>query len=462
MTIDATLPASGDRPRRRFPSLDLPAIKLVLLTLLALLMLIPLGMVEGINDDRMAHQAEAQREYAKSWGPAQSVVGPILIVPYRLAYWQPRQYLHIAPYNLTANATLQPEVRRRGLFRAVVYRAQVALSGQFKIPREALPTNPEAQVIWDDAMVVVGASDLRELGPDAAFSWGDKGDRFALTEAPADGDGSCGEHTLLAFKPHLTEAPSPDTAIPFSGLLPLRGTRQFALVPMGRQVGLSVSAPWQTPSFDGIAPPSTYEINDSGFTASWSVMSNAANGRWVWSAPKTPSCANGANAAVNPDDQIGVELLEAVPIYHMVERASKYAVLFLTLSFLTYFLFETIARIRIHIVQYGLLGLSITLFGLLLVSFSEPLGFTPAYMLSSLLILLQATIFTGSVTRQFRLAALFGAILAALFGFLYVVLSLEVYALLAGAVALFAALSLVMAVTRRVDWSAAGRSAAAG
>jgi inner membrane protein len=146
----------------------------------------------------------------------------------------------------------------------------------------------------------------------------------------------------------------------------------------------------------------------------------------------------------------------------MVERASKYAVLFLTLSFLTYFLFETIARIHINIVQYGLLGLSITLFGLLLVSFSEPLGFTPAYMLSSLLILLQATIFTGSVTRQFRLAALFGAILAALFGFLYVVLSLEVYALLTGAVALFTALSLVMAVTRRVDWSGAGRSAAAG
>ena len=227
MTIDATLPASGDRPRRRFPSLDLPAIKLVLLTLLALLMLIPLGMVEGVNDDRMAHQAEAQREYSKSWGPAQSVLGPILIVPYRAAYWQPRSYLHIAPYALDAAVTLHPEVRRRGLFRAIVYRADVALSGQFKIPRDALPTNPEAQVIWDEAAVVLGASDLRELQQDAAFTWGDNSEHFPLGEAPADGDGSCGEHTLLTFNPHLTGAPAPDVAIPFSGALQLRGTESL-------------------------------------------------------------------------------------------------------------------------------------------------------------------------------------------------------------------------------------------
>jgi inner membrane protein len=310
--------------------------------------------------------------------------------------------------------------------------------------------------------VVLGASDLRELQPDTAFTRGDNSEHFPLAEAPADGDGSCGEHTLLTFNPHLTGAPAPDVAIPFSGALQLRGTESFSLAPIGRQVALSMAAPWQTPSFSGVALPSTYEVNDSGFTANWSVMSNAANGHWAWSALKMPSCANGAGAATNSDRQIGVELLEAVPIYHMVERASKYAVLFLALSFLTYFLFEMIARIRIHLVQYGLLGLSITLFGLLLVSFSEPLGFTPAYALSSLLILAQATIFTASVTRKFGLAAVFGAILAVLFGFLYIVLSLEVYSLLTGAVALFTALSLAMVVTRRVDWSGVAKLPVAG
>ena len=137
----------------------------------------------------------------------------------------------------------------------------------------------------------------------------------------------------------------------------------------------------------------------------------------------------------------------------MVDRASKYGVLFLVLSFLTYFLFETIARIRIHIVQYGLLGLSISLFGLLLISFAEPMGFTAAYVLSSAAVMAQASLFTASVTGRRKLALVFALVLAGLFGFLYVVLSLESLSLLAGTVALFALLSAIMALTRKVDWS---------
>jgi inner membrane protein len=139
----------------------------------------------------------------------------------------------------------------------------------------------------------------------------------------------------------------------------------------------------------------------------------------------------------------------------MVERSAKYGPLFLALSFLTYFLFEAIAGVRIHIIQYGLLGLSLSLFALLLISLSEPLGFTAGYALSALMVLLQASIYTASVGRALRPAAIFATVLAALFGFLYVALSLEAYSLLVGGLAFFTALSITMVVTRHVDWSKA-------
>jgi inner membrane protein len=167
----------------------------------------------------------------------------------------------------------------------------------------------------------------------------------------------------------------------------------------------------------------------------------------------TGEASIGGTAPQQPsEDQIGAELLEVAPTYRMVDRASKYAVLFLTLSFLTYFLFELAARLRIHLVQYGLLGASIGLFSLLLISLSEPLGFEKGYVISSALVLLQASFYTAAVTRRFRLALTFFLILAALFGFLYVVLTMETYSLMVGSLALFVALSLIMMATRRLDW----------
>ena len=133
----------------------------------------------------------------------------------------------------------------------------------------------------------------------------------------------------------------------------------------------------------------------------------------------------------------------------------------MALSFLTYFLFEALSGQRIHLVQYGLLGLSISLFALILVSVAEPLGFAPAYAISAAAVLAQASLYTWSVTGRPRLAAVFAGVLALLFSFLYVVLSLEAYSLLAGTAALFAILSVIMAVTRRVDWSASTARGAA-
>ena len=358
-----------------------------------------------------------------------------------------RRYIHVSPDTLQASAALSPETRKRGLFHAVVYTADVALKGDFRIPANALPTDEAAKILWADSFLLLGATD-----------WG--GAKSLTATAGANGkltfqgnfDGnslSCKEFELISAPLPLPLIPAFETAIPFEIHTDLRGTGSFGIVVLGRSLDATMKAPWPTPSFGGAMLPSSSDISDAGFEAQWRKTANVSNTPWQWSS-QSANCV-----ATETNRQFSVDLLEAVPTYRMVDRASKYGVLFLALSFLTYFLFEMIGRVRIHIVQYALLGLSISLFALLLVSFSEPLGFAIGYAVSTLAVLAQASIYTASITRSARQAGIFALMLSGLFGFLYVVLSLESYALLTGSVALFAILSIIMAVTRHIDWSRA-------
>jgi inner membrane protein len=452
MVSEDAIPPAAPRVRSTIAGLvrlmSIPAVKVLLIGLLLLSMLIPLDYVSGLIKEREARQAEVASEFQRSWGPSQSVLGPVLVVPYWTTPDKPKRYLHLAPGQLKVTARLAPELRKRGLFHSIVYTADVSLSGTFLLSREAAALDPSTVLLWQDALVVLTAADLRALKSSVTLNW--NGQTIPWDDCGQTSDAGCGKELYVVARPTLNGPPKGDESIPFETRLELRGTQAFRFAPLGKEVDFTVSAPWSSPSFVGALLPSASKVDGHGFDASWHVSSNLATGRWIWSSPQAfPSEHNWRNA----EDQIGVELLEAMPTYHMVDRASKYALLFLALSFLTYFLFETVAGVRIHIIQYGLLGLSIALFALLLISLSEPLAFNAGYVLSSLMILLQASLYTAAVTRSARRAALFAGVLAMLFTFLYVLLSLESYSLVVGSLALFTALSVVMIVTRRLDWS---------
>ncbi len=437
-----------------------PAAKVAAIGALLLLMLLPSTWVEGVIGEREARQDAVREDIARSWGPAQSVLGPILVVPYRFV--QPaatgpqgqvlpatvvRRYVHIVPQRLAVEARLSPERRRRGLFGTIVYGADLALEGSFNVPALAIPGIPQAEILWAESVVVAGASDLRAAG-EAPLRWNES-DLPASDDPPAGG--GCGAMAFLSWP--LATAPSPGQTIAFSTRMTLRGTGGLHLVPAARQLNFSVAAPWATPSFTGAVLPSEQTVTDTGFTARWQDAGGARQAVWFGDAPMT--CSGPAAATYDVLQQDGVDLLEAVPTYRMVNRTAKYALLFLALGFLTYFLFETLSGLAIHLVQYGLLGLSICLFPLLLLAFAEPLGFALSYAIASSAVVLQASLFTWSVTKRARLAAVFAGVISTVFGFLYVVLSLESLSLLVGTLALFAILSVVMAVTRRVDWGQA-------
>ena len=428
-----------------------PALKILLIVGLFLLMLIPLSLVSSLIAERQERQGEVLKDFTTSWGPTQTVLGPLLVVPYRDVPDQSLRYLHVAPRQLEATVHLFPEIRKRGLFRAIVYSAKVDIKGTFQIPDEAVLRNFSTALRWQDSFILLRANDLRALASSAQLSW--NGGALPWSDCAENGSTGCDGDRFVVARLALSGPPAADASIPFATSLDLRGTEAFWLAPLGKDVDMTASARWETPGFVGAVLPTANRVDSDGFSASWHVASNVATGRWLWSSASIVDTDESYRGKSHAEYRIGVELLEPVPTYRMVERSAKYGPLFLALSFLTYFLFEAIAGVRIHIIQYGLLGLSLSLFALLLISLSEPLGFTGGFALSALMVLLQASIYTGSVGRAARPAAIFAAVLAALFSFLYVVLILEAYSLLVGALALFTALSITMAVTRHVDWS---------
>jgi len=437
---DTPAPASPPEPSDTLGdmtrALGATGMKLAAIGALVIGLLVPQYFVARLIAERESRQEEVRAEVARAWGQAQTVLGPLLVVPLQPGAGPdgkptPAQAVAIPAAELSIAATMQPQRRRRGLFEAIVYTAHVEIAGRFGDVAAALPADAEPD--WAGAYLLTGASDLRPATDAPALRWGER----PLT-VTGDAAGRCGAVEAMRW-PLGLDGPPPQGA-EFAGSMELRGTGSLGVLPVARRTRFTVQGPWETPSYVGAGLPLRADTDEGGFSAEWSAGMAAPAIRM-----NQGSCANPALPGA-----MGVALLEPVPTYRMVNRTAKYATLFVLLAVMTYWLFETTARIRIHLVQYGLLGLSMVLFPLLLLAIAEPLGFAAAYAISAAMVMGQASLYTAAVTGRARLAAIFAGVLAALFGFLYVVLQSESMALLAGALGLFAVLSAVMAATRRM------------
>lgn len=447
MSETMTDPKTPNTPKPlSWAPLRTPAGKIGMILILLLLMQIPHFMVGGLIEEREVRQAEVLAGFRHGWGPEQTVAGPMLIVPWHgpgsdaILGWA-----RVPASKFDAVVQLLPEERRRGLFHATLYKATVAMQGTITVPDQPMKNQPGAIMDWRAARVLLGATDLRGTGAAPAII-------LNGNPVPMRAGDTCGYGPSYLEAPlSLETPPGPGSTMPFEVALTLRGTQAFRIIPSAQQITMSVSSSWPHPSFVGAGLPLDDHVSRSGFTASWEISGGPAVYGWQ---PGAECSVAATQVWSNTEEQVGVALQEAVPTYALIDRAAKYGILFLTLAYLTLFLFEMLSGVRIHLVQYGMVGLSISLFALLLVSIAEPLGFTVAYAISGFAVVAQASLYTLSVVGRRRLAGVFAAVLTGLFGFLYVVLNLEAYALLAGTVALFVVLSVVMRVTRRVNWAA--------
>jgi len=439
---------------------------------------IPLALERGVLREREARRDEAAVEIARAWGGAQVVGGPVLAVPYRaavrvagadgvVATTVAESTAYFLPETLEITGELAPETRRRGIFELVVYRARLELSGTFAPPElGGWPVRPE-ELHWDAARLRLGVADVRGLR--AARIAIDGEARPVEAAGAVDGLWTQGIEAPIAEGEGASGAPRR-----FAVELELVGTESFEVLPLARTASASLAAPWPDPSFFGSFLPETREIGPEGFTARWSV-SDLAHGRprrWREGEleghpvrPGPPASLAEREAIRGADGtppSLGVGLYRPVDHYQKTERAMKYALLFLLLTFVTFFLHELTGTASLHPMHYLLVGSALVLFYLLLLSLSEHVPFAVAYLVAATAVVVEVTAYSRAVLGERRRAVTLGVVMTALYAYFWGLLAAEEWALVLGTAGLFLVLGLVMYLTRRVDWSARGGGAVAG
>jgi inner membrane protein len=371
----------------------------------------------------------------------------VLTLPYREAYTDDkgikrvRQSLaHFLPEHLSVRGQLDTEMRYRGIYQVPVYVADLKLSGRFAPPDLARLGIEPRNVDWDEAYLSVAIADARGIK-----------DPMTLRSNMGDGTFEPGGVKVSGFDPQVivpltgfAETGEPK-AFQFAFDLKLSGTEKLALLPAGDRTEVLLTSAWPSPSFAGAYLPDRRDIDDEGFSAEWKVLHLGRSYPGEWRNGEIPAKRFAGSA-------FGVNLFIPVSTYQKSTRAAKYAILFIGLSFLAYFMFEVFGNLRRHPFQYLLVGFANCLFYLLLLSLSEHASFGLAYTVSAAASTALVVGYSVSILENRSHVLTMLALLAGLYTFLYVTLRAEQYAMLIGSVALFVILATVMYLTRRLDW----------
>ncbi|HEX8253563.1 MAG TPA: cell envelope integrity protein CreD [Thermoanaerobaculia bacterium] len=438
-----TTPAAG---KLRYPVI----VELIILGGLALVLMIGLMMIGSLVSERSHRAKEVRADIASSWGQQQTVGGPVLIVPFLVRYVDQfgkpqvvKERARFLPERLQTTGQLHPTRRHRGIYDVVLYRADLSVSAVFAQPDFSRWNIPPQDVLWSEAVLTMGITDLRGIRGNPAFHWSGK----ALAVSGGTADAKLWASGLSA--PVTLSATAPGTKYPFSVKLDLNGSENINFLPLGGETIVEVKSPWPDPSFAGAYLPETPAISEKGFTSRWSISSVARSFPQQWR--DTGEDHSGAITA----SAFGVGLFSPISHYQKTERSMKYGALFIILTFLTFFLYELLSPVTLHPVQYFLVGGALCLFYLLLLSFSEHTPFGTAYAIASIGTIALISCYGIALLRSAARVLGLTAVLAMLYGYLYVLLQLEDWALLMGSIGLFLILALVMYTTRRVDWAAA-------
>jgi inner membrane protein len=443
-----------------------PSFKFGLAIFVGLLLTIPLFSVWLLVYDRQSQSREASQSITAGWGGPQAMSGPVLVIPYRATATetvvengksvtrtnQVARELTLAPEAIELSTDVRPQVRKRSIYRAVVYDAVTSGKARFAFPPDLARTGVEpAQMDLSRAELRFGVSDPRGLGANPRVSIGGKPLRLQ------PGGGSSGGRGFFAWV-DAGSLPTQPIAVDFA--YDFRGNAALSLAPQAGDTRWTVRSSWPSPSFRGDFLPVGSNVSGKGFEATYRV-GNLALGRSLVSTGDAGVATPAQSAPIEADGTAGtdsaqtaqISLIQPVDLYSQVNRATKYGFLFIGFTFLALLMFDVIGGVRVSAVEYLLMGAALVLFFVLLLAFAEVIGFMPAYILASASIAGLNTAYSAAVLGSWRRAGFIGGLLVALYAVLYILLSLEAYSLLIGSLLLFAALAGVMYATRRIDWS---------
>ncbi|MBM6498689.1 cell envelope integrity protein CreD [Flavobacterium macrobrachii] len=430
--------------------------KMIMVGFLTLVLLIPLFFVQDLITERSQRKNEVTREVSNLWGSDIQFYGPILKIPYTfnenynvtdtktgvttIQKKVTTNYAYFFPNELTnSSKVMKNESLKRGIFNPIVFTANMNFKGNFTSPDFAKLNIAPENILWDKASIIVKTTNLKSIKSELKVELNSQ--KFSFE--PQNNDKT--DYSLLSTSVFDYKNLATNDKINFNFNIVYNGSNSLKFVPIGKVTNVSIDSDWQSPSFEGTfaSNDTTKSISATGFHADWKVLDINRTFSQQYS-----------NVLPDLDDYLfGVKLIETVDEYQQNERVSKYGFLVIGLTFLIFFLIQSISKINIHIFQYSMIGIALIMFYTLLISITEHSSFSLAYGISGIAVVALITLYSVSILKNKKFPMFIATSLSVLYAFIFVIIQMEDYALLAGSIGLFFILAAVMYFSRKIDWS---------
>ena len=432
--------------------------RLLMVGFLVIILLIPLSYINGLISERSIRQQNVVNEINDKWGNQVLVYGPILKLPYK-TYSETKtynettktyltetkthvNYVYIFPENLSSEVAANSKTLKRGNFESAVFTTNMNFNGYFVKPSLLKKGIKDEDVIWDKAKMIIKTSNLKGIKNEVSITVNNKSYSFETT---FNENKSNQLNYLDALESDFIEKEVLTDNMDFKFNITFNGSKDIQIIPIGKTTCLQMTSNWANPSFIGNFLPNdeTKKITKNGFKADWKIIhvNRPFSQQYINKIPHLREFAFGTKFMVMVDE------------YQKSERSAKYGFLVIGLTFLVFFLIQTMSKINIHPFQYLMIGLALTMFYTLLVSISEHSNFLKAYLVAGISVIILISLYAKSILKTFKFPLFIGLSLTALYTFIYVIIQLENYALLVGSIGLFLILAIVMFVSRKIDWN---------
>jgi inner membrane protein len=408
-------------------------LRLVFIILLIFLLFIPLAMVQSLINERQNYRNEALKDIYSSWAREQIIAGPILTIESEIAKENKsgEKFItrkHFLPDDLQINCELIPEIRYRGIYEIVLYKADIKIKGVFNYSGLKDLTG------FKTSFISFNIGDLRGIQEKIGFNWNDMNCEVI--------PGLRNKDVLYNGFHSFVNIDDKNEQYKFELHMRLGGSEELRFIPVGKSTDVYINSSWNNPSFIGSYLPSDRKINSKGFNSAWKI--NHFNRDY-------PQSWDDKNYDIF-SSSFGVNLLMPIDEYQKTIRTSKYGIMIIILTFGAFFMIEIFSKKIIHPIQYSLIGLALVIFYSLLLSISEYIIFQYSYLISALLVILLIAFYVKNIYSNLKIGAVIGVFLILFYGFMYVILQLQDYSLLLGNIALFVVLSIIMYLTRKINW----------
>lgn len=413
-------------------------LRILFIAFLILLLLIPLWMIQSLIDERQQYRNDAVKEISKGWAGPQTVAGPLITIVTKQEKtnkagekYTVNKRNYFLPENLFVDAEVIPESRYKGIYQAIVYKTNLKIRGNFDLLKmKELLTDP----LFEESYLSLNIDDPKGLGEKILFKW----NKVEQVVNPGLKDNKTFTNGIYSDIRINKDNPSGN----FEIKLEVNGVDDLNFIPLGKNTNVNVTSNWNSPSFTGDFLPAKREINKEGFTASWNINNFNRQFPQNWN----------KSAYDIMKDKFGVKFFIPADEYQQTMRSSKYGLLIIILTFVSFFIVEVFSGKAIHPIQYMLIGLALVIFYSLLLSLSEYISFHYSYLLSASLVIGLIGAYTKSIYKNYQIFLSITGLLIMFYGFVYVILQLQDYSLLIGNIALFIVLAFIMFFTRKVNW----------